>query len=117
MPMQDPSDDDGNIWPSILPPVITGPVNGATGILIAVLLPITLAPFQSGYDLHVSTDYEIIDVATGNVIWSSINNLTGLLNVLVPILTLSLGRTYSIRARFNGLNGSSEWGTAITVST
>jgi len=115
--MQSEVDDDGNSWPSILPPVITAPANGLTGLLVAVILTISLGPFVSGIDTHVSTDYEIVDASNGNIVYSSLNNILGLLSLLVPALTLSIGKTYRIRARFNGAVYVSNWSTIVTVST
>lgn len=115
--MQMDLDDDGNMWPEILPPILNAPANGLTGVLVSLGLTIGLMPFQSGYDVHVSTDYQIVDTATGNVVWSSIGNVLGLLGLIVPALTLSAGKTYRIQARFNGVKFKSEWSDAITIST
>lgn len=109
--------DDENMWPEIVPPVITAPVNGATGILIAVLLAIGLGPYRSGYEAHVSTSYQIEDTSNGAIVWQSNLNVSALLAINVPSLTLALGKTYRIRARFHSATYVSEWSDAITIST
>ncbi len=115
--MQLDSDEDGNMWPEIVPPVITAPSNGLTGVLASVALTVSLGAFVSGYDTHVSTDYRITDTSNGNVVWSSLTNAVNLLGLLVPALTLSTGKTYRIEARFRGTKYLSEWSNAITIST
>lgn len=115
--MQMDVDDDGNMWPEIIPPVINAPANGLTGLLVSLGLTISLGAYASGYAAHASTDFRIVDTATGNVVWSSLGNLINLLGLIVPALTLAAGKTYRVQARFNGGIYSSEWNDGVLIST
>lgn len=115
--MQMDSDDDGNMWPEIVPPSISAPLNGLTGLLVTLGLGIVLRPFTSGYDTHVSTDFIITDAATGSVVWQSLANTVNLLGITIPALTLTVGKTYIIRVRYRGVKYVSLWSDPITIST
>lgn len=115
--MQFENDDDGNMWPEILPPVITAPTDLLAGVLVTLGLVITLGGYVSGYGAQVSTDYEIVDTSNGSVAWSSTANTTALLTITVPALTLSTGKTYRLRVRCRSALYISEWSKPITFST
>lgn len=100
-----PMDQFGSSWGAIIPPTIVQPTDGATGISVALSLLMGTTPFLvvQGTDTHASTDWEIRDAPDGggNVVWASYAD-SNLLTRLLPILTLSVGRDYYVRARHNG---------------
>ena len=51
---------------------------------------------------HISTDWEVMDKLTDEVVWSSINNTENLLSTNIEIGALSTNTDYFIKARFNG---------------
>lgn len=117
-----PMDQFGSSWGALIPPVITQPADGATGLSVALSLLMATSPFMvvQGTDTHVSTDWEIRDAANGggNVVWSSYGDTSNLLTRLLPALTLSLGRDYYIRARQNGaILGAGVWSADAHIRT
>ena len=113
----------GNSWPgSILPPQVTQPQDGVTGLLVTLGLNLATGPFVSteGADQHVGTDWEIRTAPNGGgtVRWSSTNNTVNLLGIVVPALTLALGQDYYVRARFRGsASGLGAWSADVHIST
>ena len=76
-----------------------------------VLTPtISLSAFKvfNGSDTHVSTDYQVVNKATGAVKWESLGNTVDKLSITTG--QLDIQTTYTFRARFNGQTyGSSAW--------
>ena len=71
---------------------------------------ISLSAFSvfNGSDIHVSTDYQAVNKATGVVKWVSLNNATNKLSITTG--KLNVNTTYKFMARFNGQTyGSSSW--------
>ena len=114
----------GNSWPSILPPVISQPANGANILSVVVGLPLVLTSGLSvsdGVDTGTSTDWEVRTGpnGTGALVWSTtVTNLLSLLTATVPPLTLGLGQDYYIRARTNGATlGPGVWSADVRIRT
>ena len=86
-----------------------------------VLTPtISLSAFSvfNGSDIHVSTDYQAVNKATGVVKWESLGNTVDKLGITTG--QLDIQTEYTFRARFNGQTyGSSYWseidGTTINI--
>lgn len=117
-----PMDQFGSSWGAIIPPTITQPADGSTGLSVALALLMGTTPFLvvQGSDTHAFTDWEIRDAPDGggNVVWSSYGDATNLLTKLLPILTLSFGRDYYIRARHNGATlGAGVWSADAHIRT
>ena len=81
---------------------------------------ISLSAFSvfNGSDIHVSTDYQVVNKATGVVKWVSLNNAIDKLGITTG--QLDVNTTYRLMARFNGQTyGSSSWvemdGTTINI--
>lgn len=95
----------GSWWPSINPPQVTSPQDGATGLSVVLSLLLTATPFSvDGADTQASADWEIRTAPDGGgtVAWSSYGDTGNLLTKLVPALSLQLGKDYYIRTRQNG---------------
>ena len=86
-----------------------------------VLTPtISLSAFSvfNGSDTHVSTDYQVVNKATGVVKWESLGNTVNKLSITTG--QLDVQTEYTFRARFNGQTyGNSSWveidGTTINI--
>lgn len=76
-----------------------------------VLTPtISLSAFRvfNGTDTHVSTDYQVVNKATGAVKWESLGNTVDKLSITTG--QLDIQTKYTFRARLNGQTyGSSAW--------
>lgn len=106
-------------WDRIEPPVIQAPIGGS---LLNYLLGfnIQLGPFVSATNLQSATDWEIRTApnGAGTLVFASANDLTSLLTKAVPALTLGLGQTYYIRARFRASDGTlSAWSADVVIQT
>lgn len=65
----------------------------------------------SGIDTHVSTDWQVVKVSDGSVVWQSLGNTTNKTNIVVPAALLQVGTQYKARARHSGASlGTSGWG-------
>ena len=86
-----------------------------------VLTPtISLSAFSvyNGSDTHTSTDYQVVNKATGIVKWESLGNTVDKFEITTE--QLDIQTEYTFRARFNGQTyGSSDWseidGTTINI--
>ena len=86
-----------------------------------ILTPIiSLSAFNvfNGSDTHVSTDYQVVNKATGVVKWESLGNTVDKFEITTG--QLDIQTEYTFRARFNGKTyGSSSWveidGTTINI--
>lgn len=104
-------------WPSFQAPKITQPTNGILGIVIALVLPIVVDP-AIGIGVPTGIDIEIRTGPNGGGIsvFSSINSVS-LLGLNVPALTLSLGQTYYIRARYRSNGVAEVWSADVQIGT
>lgn len=101
-------------------PVFTKPAANATGLSIGTSLRLEITP-NTGTAEHVSTDWECRKSFLGllSTSWQSYQDAVNKLAINVPGLTLSLGTTYYLRARYRGPNGMiGEWSdeTKITMA-
>lgn len=65
----------------------------------------------SGTDTHVSTDWQVVKVSDGSVVWQSLGNTTNKTSIVVPAALLQVSTQYKARARHSGASlGSSGWG-------
>lgn len=63
-----------------------------------------------GTDTHASTDWRIIKVSDGSVVWQSIGNTTSKTSIVVPSGILLKSTNYKAQARYNGASvGTSAW--------
>ena len=101
---------------------IQTPTIGISGNLSGLLLTptISLSAFSvfNGSDIHVSTDYQVVNKATGVVKWESLGNTVDKLGITTG--QLDVQTEYTFRARFNGQTyGSSSWveidGTTVNI--
>ena len=88
------------------------PTISISGNLSELLLTptISLSAFSvfNGSDTHVSTDYQVVNKATGVVKWESLGNTVDKLSITTG--QLDIQTKYTFRARFNGQTyGSSAW--------
>ena len=91
---------------------IQAPTISISGNLSELLLTptISLSAFSvfNGSDTHVSTDYQVVNKATGVVKWESLGNTVDKLSITTG--QLDIQTKYTFRARFNGQTyGSSAW--------
>ena len=91
---------------------IQAPTISISGNLSELLLTptISLSAFRvfNGSDTHVSTDYQVVNKATGAVKWESLGNTVDKLSITTG--QLDIQTKYTFRARFNGQTyGSSAW--------
>ena len=91
---------------------IQAPTISISGNLSELLLTptISLSAFSvfNGSDTHVSTDYQVVNKATGVVKWKSLGNTVDKLSITTG--QLDIQTKYTFRARFNGQTyGSSAW--------
>ena len=91
---------------------IQAPTISISGNLSELLLTptISLSAFSvfNGSDTHVSTDYQVVNKATGAVKWESLGNTVDKLSITTG--QLDIQTKYAFRARFNGQTyGSSAW--------
>ena len=91
---------------------IKAPVMTIGGTLSALLQTptISLSAFSvyGGSDTHTSTDYQVVNKATGVVKWQSLGNTTNKLSITTG--QLDINTNYIFRAKFNGqTHGSSSW--------
>lgn len=105
------SSDGLGYWPNITPPIITQPVAS----LINAVLGMTLSStgFASATDTLASTQYEVRTAANGagSLVYSTAGSL-------VPALTMGLGQTYYVRARFVGSTGyTSPFSADVVITT
>lgn len=101
-------------------PTMTSPTNGATGIAETPSLATSAFAMSAGTDTHVSTDWQLFDGpnATGNLVYSSLNNTVNKTSITVPAGVLSTNKKYYARARHNtGSSGSSSWSNEISFTT
>lgn len=64
-----------------------------------------------GTDAHASTDWRIIKVSDGSVVWQSIGNTTNKTSIVVPAGILLQSTSYKAQARYNSTSaGTSAWG-------
>ncbi len=106
-------------WERIEPPVIQSPIAGS---LLNYLLGfnVQLGPFISATNTQSATDWEIRTAPNGGgtLVFASVNDLTALLVKTIPALTLGLGQTYYIRARFRAADGTlSAWSADVVIQT
>jgi hypothetical protein len=101
---------------------IQTPTISISGILLGLVLTptISLSAFSvfNGSDTHVSTDYQVVNKATGAVKWESLGNTVDKLSITTG--QLDIQTEYTFRARFNGqTHGSSSWveidGTTVNI--
>ena len=101
---------------------IKAPVMTIGGTLSALLQTptISLSAFSvyGGSDTHTSTDYQVVNKATGVVKWQSLGNTTNKLSITTG--QLDINTDYIFRAKFNGQTyGSSAWveveGTTVNI--
>ena len=91
---------------------VTAPTISISGNLSELILTptISLSAFSvfNGSDTHVSTDYQVVNKATGAVKWESLGNTVDKLTITTG--QLDIQTEYTFRARFNGQTyGSSSW--------
>ena len=91
---------------------IQAPTISISGNLSGLVLTptISLSAFSvfNGSDTHVSTDYQVVNKATGVVKWESLGNTVDKLSITTG--QLDIQTKYTFRARFNGQTyGSSAW--------
>ena len=67
-------------------------------------------------DAHVSTDWSVIKVSDGSLVWSSIGNTTHLEKVMVPSGTLTITTEYKFTCRYNSASFSSTVGSTIATT-
>lgn len=64
-----------------------------------------------GTDTHVSTDWQVVKVSDGSVVWQSLGNTTNKVSINVPVSLLLENTQYKARARHAGASlGKSGWG-------
>lgn len=109
--------DGSNFWNEIPAPVIVAPAGGLLGILPALALTLNVQPFvsnQPGLSLG-SVEFEIRTAPDGG--GSLVRTVTGLLSAVLPALTLGLGQTYYVRARFKSGALASMWSADVRLAT
>ncbi len=71
----------------------------------------------NGSDTHVSTDWEVIETATNNVVFESANDASNLTSIDLPVGTLDTNTEYKFRARHRGSSlGASAYGEVIETT-
>jgi hypothetical protein len=71
----------------------------------------------NGSDTHVSTDWEVIETATNNVVFESANDSSNLTSIDLPAGTLDTNSEYKFRARHRGSSlGASAFGEVIETT-
>lgn len=64
-----------------------------------------------GSDTHNATDWQIVKVSDGSVVWESLGNTTNKNSILVPASRLIVSTQYKARVRYAGsVSGYSGWG-------
>lgn len=113
----------GSSWVTKVPPVITKPANGASGLSVILGLDLELAgpALEGGSDIITQTRWELRTGpnGTGALVWSADNvTLLTILLGVIPALTMALGQTYYIRARqtFQTL-GVGPWSADTVINT
>ena len=113
----------GSSWATKVPPVISKPVNGASGLSVVLGLDLELAgaALEGGWDPPTLTRWELRTGpnGTGALVWSNDNGILGtILQGIIPALTMALGQTYYIRARqtFATL-GVGPWSADVVINT
>lgn len=111
----------GNSWPTILPPAVTQPADGARlSILNAISLAATPMMVVDGSDTATGIDWEVRTLPNGGgtAVYAPINISVLNLGVSIPALTLNLGMDYYIRARWRGAAmGPGPWSADVRIST
>lgn len=68
-------------------------------------------------DTHLNTDWEIVRVSDGVVVWSSYSNSVDLESIQVPEQQLTISTEYKFRVKYNSSTyGSSAWGSTIKTT-
>lgn len=113
----------GSSWATKIPPVISKPANGASGLSVILGLDLELAAtaLEGGWDQPTLTRWELRTGpnGTGALVWSNDNGILGtILSGIIPALTMALGQTYYIRARqtFATL-GVGPWSADVVINT
>lgn len=71
----------------------------------------------AGEDTHLSTDWEVRKSSDNTLVWSSYNNTTDKLSIVVPAGVLEVSTSYKFRARHNGNNfGSSAYAEVVATT-
>ena len=75
------------------------------------------ATIPAGEDTHLSTDWEVRKSSDNTLVWSSYNNTTDKLSIVVPAGVLEVSTSYKFRARHNGNNfGSSAYAEVVATT-
>ena len=79
-----------------------------SGLVLTPTISLSAFSVFNGSDTHVSTDYQVVNKATGVVKWESLGNTVDKLEITTE--QLDIQTEYTFRARFNGQTyGSSSW--------
>lgn len=112
---------------SIVPPTITSPISGSSGIAAPVTISLSAFTVTSGTDTHDSTVYEVATNSnfTNSTLYTS-GSSADVTKTTLKLNTLISGSTYYIRAKYTGTKlGTSQFGAVssfvaqsnITIST
>jgi hypothetical protein len=89
-----------------------------SGLVLTPTISLSAFSVFNGSDTHVSTDYQVVNKATGAVKWESLGNTVDKLSITTG--QLDIQTEYTFRARVNGQTyGSSSWveidGTTVNI--
>lgn len=105
-------------WSNIIAGTITAPANGSTTIDSTVIITLTSSAFSAYLGLvHTDSDWEVQNVTTKAIIFSSYINTTNKITINVPANTLSTGTAYYIRVRHNSDYHIGVWSSNINITT
>lgn len=77
----------------------------------------TFATIPAGEDTQLSADWEVRKSSDNTLVWSSYNNTTDKLSIVVPAGVLEVSTSYKFRARHNGNNfGSSAYAELVATT-